>query len=126
MRVPNWNKGWPNAGYHAPFELEGIKDEPGQYLTDRLTDYAEDFISENQDQPFFLYMSHFAVHDPIHGRPDLVEKYRQKVGIDGSTKFTCIFLGREPDDPQSLTNEQLASFIDLPLFQDYKVLPNEL
>ena len=123
MRVPDWNKGWPNAGYHAPFELEGIKDEPGQYLTDRLTDYAEDFISENQDQPFFLYMSHFAVHDPIHGRADLVEKYRQKLASMDQPNSPPFFLEGNPDDPQPLTNEQLASFIDLPLFQDYKVLP---
>ena len=33
------------------------------------------------------------------------------------------FLEGNPDDSQPLTNEQLASFIDLPLFQDYKVLP---
>ena len=123
MRVPNWNKGWPNAGYYAPFELDGVEDEPGQYLTDRLTDYAKDFISENQDQPFFLYMSHFAVHDPIHGRPDLVEKYRQKLASVDPSNSPPFLLEGNPDDPQPLTNEQLVSLIDLPPYQDYKVLP---
>ena len=112
MRVPNWNKGWPNAGYYAPFELDGVEDEPGQYLTDRLTDYAKDFISENQDQPFFLYMSHFAVHDPIHGRPDLVEKYRQKLASVDPSNSPPFLLEGNPDDPQPLTNEQLVSLID--------------
>ena len=123
MQVPDWNKGWPKAGYYAPFELDGLKDESGQYLTDRLTDYAVDFISENQDQPFFLYMSHFAVHDPIHGRPDLVEKYRQKLASIDQPNSPPFLLEGNPDDPQPLTTEQLASFIDLPSYQDYKVLP---
>jgi arylsulfatase A-like enzyme len=34
------------------------------------------WIEVQKDKPFFLYFSHFAVHTPIQGRPDLVEKYR--------------------------------------------------
>lgn len=78
MQVPRWNKGWPKAGYYAPFKFDGLDDKPRQYLTDRLTDVAEEFIDANKEEPFFLYFSHFAVHVPIHGRPDLVEKYRNK------------------------------------------------
>ena len=123
MRVPNWNKGWPKAGYYAPFELDGIEDEPGQYLTDRLTDYAEEFISEKQNQPFFLYMSHYAVHDPIHGRPDLVEKYRKKMASIEQSSLPSFVLEGNPDDPHPLTNEQLASLIDQPSHQGYQALP---
>jgi arylsulfatase A len=123
MRVPNWNKGWPKAGYYAPFELDGIEDEPGQYLTDRLTDYAEEFISEKQNQPFFLYMSHYAVHDPIHGRPDLVEKYRKKLASIEQSSLPSFVLEGNPDDPHPLTNEQLASLIDQPSHQGYQALP---
>ncbi|HCP83423.1 MAG TPA: hypothetical protein DIT88_03385, partial [Planctomycetaceae bacterium] len=79
IQIPKWNKGWPKVGYYAPFQLDGLEDGPGDYLTDRLTDEALNFIESNQEQPFFLYMSHYAVHDPIHGRPDLVEKYEQKL-----------------------------------------------
>ena len=123
MRVPDWNKGWPNRGYYAPFELDGIEDEPGQYLTDRLTDFAEDFISDNQDQPFFLYLSHFAVHDPIHGRPDLVEKYSQKLASTEPPDSLPYILEGNPDDLDPLTPEQLADLLDQPSHQDYKVLP---
>ena len=123
MRVPNWNKGWPKAGYYAPFELDGIEDEPGQYLTDRLTDYAEEFISEKQNQPFFLYMSHYAVHDPIHGRPDLVEKYRKKLASIEQSNLPSFVLEGNPDDPQPLTNEQLSSLINQPSHQGYQALP---
>src|SRR4051812_13524287 len=26
IQIPNWNKGWPKVGYHAPFDLEGLSD----------------------------------------------------------------------------------------------------
>ena len=79
VQIPRWNKGWPKAGYHAPFQLEGLADSPGDYLTDRLTDEALRFIEANRNEPFFLYLSHFAVHDPIEGRADLVKKYEAKL-----------------------------------------------
>ena len=66
--------------------MEGLKDSKGDYLTDRLTDEALNFIEQNKDRPFFLYLSHFAVHDPIQGRPDLVEKYRKKLANIHRTK----------------------------------------
>ena len=78
VRIPRWNKGWPKSGYHAPLKFEGLADVSGDYLTDRLTDEAIGFIGENRGQPFFLYLSHFAVHDPIQGRKDLVKKYEEK------------------------------------------------
>lgn len=56
VQVPKWNKGWPKTGFHAPFELDGLDDKPGGYLTDRLTDEAERFIDANRERPFFLYL----------------------------------------------------------------------
>ncbi len=53
--------------------LEG--GEPGEYLTDRLTDEAIRFIEQNRRQPFFLYLTHYAVHTPIQAPGALVEKY---------------------------------------------------
>jgi arylsulfatase A-like enzyme len=53
----------------------GIENEEG-YNTRLLTDYALRFITENQKQPFFLYLSHSAIHfpwmtpkDPGHRKP---------------------------------------------------------
>src|SRR6185369_4262136 len=34
VQIPRWNKGWPKVGYHAPFEMDGLTDSPGDYLTD--------------------------------------------------------------------------------------------
>jgi len=53
--------------------------EEGEYLTDRLTEEAEKFIRQNKDEPFFLYLSHYAVHTPIQGKDSLVNKYSLKV-----------------------------------------------
>ena len=50
----------------------------GEYLTDRETDEAVRFLREHRDQPFFLYMAHYAVHTPIQGKEELVEQYKGK------------------------------------------------
>ena len=50
----------------------------GEYLTDRLTDEAIGFIEANRNNPFFLYLSHYAVHTPIQAKQNLTEKYKKK------------------------------------------------
>ena len=49
--------------------------EKGEYLTDRLTDEADGFIRENQKNPFFLYLSHYAVHTPLQAKKEMVAPY---------------------------------------------------
>ena len=43
--------------------------EPGEYLTDRLTDESVKFIRESQDKPFFLAEGLFQPH-PLSTRPE--------------------------------------------------------
>ena len=38
---------------------------------------AERFITTNKDHPFFLMLSHYAVHAPLQGKPELVKRYEQ-------------------------------------------------
>lgn len=65
------------GGYHSPYEYPHLRqDQSGEYLTDRLTDEAVRFIETNQHRPFFLYLTHYAVHTPIQPREDLAEKYQ--------------------------------------------------
>ena len=47
----------------------------GEYLTDREADEAVAFIETHRDRPFFLYLSHYAVHSPLQAKPELVQKY---------------------------------------------------
>jgi arylsulfatase A-like enzyme len=67
--------------YTAPWNIPTLTPEgtAGEHLTDRLGEEAARWIASVKDQPFFLYLPHFAVHTPIQGRPDLIEKYREKI-----------------------------------------------
>jgi arylsulfatase A-like enzyme len=125
IRVPKWNKGWPKAGYYSPFQFEGLADEPGDYLTDRLTDEALKFIDANSNGPFFLYLSHFAVHDPIHGRPDLVRKYEQK-RVRLPTDEKPFILEGNPDAKSAFTRSQLDAMLKEDAYSEYRVLPNQI
>tara|TARA_B110000014_G_C20103142_1_gene579534 strand:- start:365 stop:2008 length:1644 start_codon:yes stop_codon:yes gene_type:complete len=124
LHIPKgWDKGWPKAGYYAPFKLDGIEDSEGDYLTDRLTDEALKFIDQNKKEPFFLYLSLFSVHDPIQGRPDLVEKYQKKLNKLSSPNNPDFILEGNPDDPTPLSKSELENLIKLPSHKDFKVLP---
>jgi arylsulfatase A len=66
--------------YHAPWKIPTLSEgKDGDYLTDRLGEEAVKFIEQTKDKPFFLYLPHFAVHTPIQGRADLVQKYEKKI-----------------------------------------------
>ncbi len=121
VRIPRWNKGWPNAGYHAPFQLDGLEGQPGDYLTDRLTDEAEKFIEQNRDRPFFLYLSHFAVHDPIQGREDLVAKYEKIAAESGASDGAAFILEGNPDAEAPLSRKELNARLEKPAWSGYKV-----
>ena len=60
-----------------------------EYLTDRLNLEAVDFVERNKDGPFFLYLSHYAPHTILNGRPDLVEKYVKKHPPGPSDRKNC-------------------------------------
>ncbi len=60
--------------------------EPGEYLTDRMTDEAIQFIEQNQDRPFFCYLTHYAVHSPIEAPQQITAKYERKFATDSSQK----------------------------------------
>ena len=67
--------------------LPGLEQaEPGEYMTDRLTSEAIRLIRGTSDErPFFLHLSHYAVHTPIVSPPALVERYKaksQRLGLD--------------------------------------------
>jgi arylsulfatase A len=43
-----------------------------------ITDFGIDFIEENQDNPFFLFISYFDVHVQLDADIDLINKYLEK------------------------------------------------
>ena len=50
----------------------------GTYQAEFLTDQTVRFIEENKSQPFFVFLSHFAVHIPLEAPANFVDKYEQK------------------------------------------------
>jgi arylsulfatase A-like enzyme len=67
------------GGYHSPYRYPNlVNEEKGEYLTDRLAVEACKFIESNRERPFFLYLTHYAVHTPIQGKADLTAKYKAK------------------------------------------------
>lgn len=54
-----------------------VEGKEGDYLIDRMAEEGEKFVRENSDRPFFLMMSHYAVHSPLQGKPDKVAKYER-------------------------------------------------
>lgn len=76
-------------GYFTPYYLDNLPEgAQGEYLTDRLTDEAVRLIEENEGNPFYLNMAHYAVHTPLQAKPDSVVKYESKVREDHFQKNT--------------------------------------
>jgi arylsulfatase A-like enzyme len=124
VHVPKgWEKGWPLT-YYAPFRLSGYDGEEGEYLTDRLTDDALKYIESNRDNPFFLYFAHFAVHDPIEGRKDLVEKYDKKLAAQGEKKGPPYILEGNPDSDHPLSIKDRTALLDEEAYAGYSQLPD--
>ena len=101
--------GWVRSYYHpfSPKYSKTLPSKKGDYYTDRLTDAAIDFIHRNRDKPFFVHMEHFAVHDPIQGRKDLVEKYRQKLATMPKHEGREFILESNPDG-LALSNQEIS------------------
>ncbi len=66
------------GGHFANKSVPDIKLGKDDYLSEVLTDQGEKFMEQNKDKPFFLYLSHFAVHIPLQARKELIEKYEKK------------------------------------------------
>lgn len=65
-------------------EIHGLENgKKGEYLTDRLTNESVKFmkkhVTNNADQPFFVYLSHYGVHTPFEAKKELIEKYKKKL-----------------------------------------------
>lgn len=69
-----------SGGYKAPFKNPFISDkEDDEWLTDRLTDEAINFIERNKQQPFLVNLHYYAPHRPTVPRDkDSFQKFMGK------------------------------------------------
>tara|TARA_R110002124_G_scaffold287328_1_gene472914 strand:+ start:3005 stop:4423 length:1419 start_codon:yes stop_codon:yes gene_type:complete len=84
------NIGGSDAGnpgsYYPPYKnVPSIQSTNDDYLTDLVMDKTLDFLANNQEQPFFLNYSPYAVHTPIQPVADLLEKYLGKSPSNGQS-----------------------------------------
>ena len=56
--------------------------EKDPHNIEAITSKALTFLEENKDHPFFLYLPHNAIHDPIMAPKDRVDKYRNKERLE--------------------------------------------
>jgi arylsulfatase A-like enzyme len=88
-----------SAGRHFDFATNPKTEYPeGQYLADFLTDRAVDFIARHKNEPFFLYLPHFGVHSPHEAKPELIERFRAKPGVNGHNDPTYAAMIASVDD----------------------------
>ena len=80
LNIGGTHSGGPPRGYYPPHgNAPGLHDAPPtEYITDRLSDEAIKFVRKNQHQPWALYLTHFAVHTPLHAKKELIPKYEAK------------------------------------------------
>ena len=88
-RIGKWHIGDDNQG----FDFVSANGEPGfttnfngeekryyddVHVAEKMTDTALEFIEDNKDDSFFLYLAHWEVHSPTAAREERVEYFRKK------------------------------------------------
>lgn len=92
-----WPYGAPGASHRVPGLAERGGRE-GDYLTDQLTDEALRFMEANRDRPFYLQLSHYAVHSPLQGKRAYIEQAGEHPGTDGQSNTVYAAMLRSVDD----------------------------
>lgn len=75
------HNGHPRS-YFPPYKNIALEGDEGEYLTDLIMRKSLEYIDTVQGA-FFLNYAPYAVHTPIQAVEDLVEKYKNKSGVDG-------------------------------------------
>ncbi|MGD9557513.1 MAG: sulfatase [Mangrovibacterium sp.] len=86
--ISSETRGIGNGSYFHPYhfnpDLKKKLNTGKEFIVDRMNAEAVEFIDRNRDKPFFLYLSHYAVHTMLHGKPELVRHYQGKPGCGTS------------------------------------------
>jgi arylsulfatase A-like enzyme len=99
-RLGKWHIGDDNQGFDhssadgTPGFITNIDGDELRFYTDttvarRLTDATIDFIHENQNDPFFIYLSHWEPHGPLVAKEDRIAYYTDKLkNLTGSDEIS--------------------------------------
>jgi arylsulfatase A-like enzyme len=93
VNIGGCDRGQPPS-YVSPYGIPTLADGvAGEFLTDRESLEAAQWIERNRDRPFFLYLASHAVHTPLMGKSHVVEKYRALAKADApqhNAKFAAL------------------------------------
>lgn len=96
--------------WNSVFNVNGKREKPvdSTYVTHAITNYAKDFL-DNRDttKPFFLYLSHKAVHAEFTPAPE-------HAGIYKNEKLTYPPTMYPPDSPKAIVSEEQYNYKDVP------------
>ncbi len=65
-----------NPSHEHMLQFNGKRVEFDGYLTDVLGDKSVDYVRENKEQPFLMYLSYNAVHTPMHAKESDLNKFK--------------------------------------------------
>ena len=108
------NKFGHPPSYFSPYKNPNLEDGPDrEYLPERMTTEAIQFVKNNQSRPFFLHLSYYAVHTPLQPKPEKHDKYIEKQGVAGQNNAKYAALVDSVDENvgrllQSLKNLDLS------------------
>lgn len=86
VNAGGYSAGNPKGGYFSPYNNPALTDgEPGEDLSIRLANECRDFIRSqaDNDSPFFVYLSFYAVHGPIETTEGKWRYFRDKAEKSG-------------------------------------------
>ena len=101
-RYGKWHIGDDNQG----FEINSANGEKGfitnhgnsekrfysdTLVAEKLTTASIDFIKENKQDPFFLYLAHWEVHGPNSARKDRISYFQNKKESFGFSEFNAVY-----------------------------------
>lgn len=94
------NYGYDDEGKSTSrFAIPGLRDywQSGTFLTEALTQEAIKALDKAKayNQPFYLYMSHYAIHVPIDKDMRYYEKYKQKGLSDKEAAYASLIEGMD-------------------------------
>ncbi|MCM8536224.1 MAG: sulfatase [Lentisphaeraceae bacterium] len=94
INIGGHHRGSPPGGFFSPYTNPKMKSGPkGESLTLRLANDTANFIEsqKGKEQPFFAYLSFYAVHGPIQTTEELWKKYQKKAVAKGLAEKRFIF-----------------------------------
>lgn len=80
--IPHWHGPGPKTSYLAPWNYPNFREgAPGDHIEDRMAEEAVAWLKKrDRTKPFFLNYWQFSVHAPFGAKPELIDRYRVKIG----------------------------------------------